>query len=445
MPRSDHPPLRLRLSALRADLLGVQKRLVADHDGFVRYRVLHRVFTLLADADANQRVFIGNLPGYGRSLQHDNLSLIIGQGLICSDGEMWRRQRTLTQPVFNRALLERVVEITATLVTEVVDGWERARERGEPVDVFSDMQTLAMRVMAVALFSHDPKTTANDFVDTVRLGLEVVVRRNISPVTVPLWIPTRLHRRFAGHLRAVDDFVAERIEERLADTDRYTDILSDLIRAYGEQAGQRRRELRDQVVTLFFAGFETTGTALAWTWHLLGQHDDEIAGRFREELARVLGGRAPTYDDLGTLDYTRQVIQESMRLHPPGYTLTRRAAAADEVDGHRIRQGDNLVIPVHAMHRMPQYWPEPDSFCPQRFAPGRMTAQQRRAYLPFAAGQRKCIGTNFAITEMLTVLAVAGQRVRLTPVDGHPVEAAPAVTQYPRHGLLMHVEPVGPA
>ncbi|MDY7089198.1 MAG: cytochrome P450 [Actinomycetota bacterium] len=437
MTGPDRRPVRLRLKRLRADLLGTQKRLVTSRGGFARYRVLHRVFTLLAGADANNRVFFDNLSGYGRGLQHKNLELIIGRGLICTDGEEWRQQRALTQPAFNRALLERVVAITSTLTSELLAGWDRARERGEPVEVFGDMQTLAMRVMSMSLFSHDPQTIDNDFVATVRVGLEVVVRRNLSPVTLPLWFPTTLHRRFRGHLRAVDRFVADRIDERFADNS-LTDILGDLIRSYGVHAPDHRRELRDQVVTLFFAGFETTGSALAWTWLLLSRNEESEA-RFHEELASVLGGRDPDYDDLSRLTHTRQVVQESLRLHPPVYTLTRRA----EVDDGPVHRGDNVLIPVHALQRMPEYWEDPEVFCPERFAPGRMTEAQRKVYTPFAAGRRKCIGTNFATTEMLTVLAVVGQRVRLRLVDGHSVRPAVAVTQYPAQGLPMYVLPVG--
>src|ERR1035438_4695813 len=216
MNRPNGEQIRFSLKALRADLLGTQKRLVKEHGGFVRYQVLRREFTLLADAEANQQVFISKLPTYGRSLQHDNLALLLGYGLICADGENWRRQRKLAQPTFDRALLARVAGITSMLMTDVLDQWERAGRRGEPVEVFSDMQGLAMRVIGMALFSHDLKTTSNDFAETVRVGTEVVFRRNISPVSLPLWFPTRLHRRLSHYMKAVDKFVYDRIDERLA-------------------------------------------------------------------------------------------------------------------------------------------------------------------------------------------------------------------------------------
>src|ERR1035438_6966098 len=163
MNRSNGEQIRFSLKALRADLLGTQKRLVKEYGGFVRYQVLRREFTVLADAEANQQVFISKLPTYGRSLQHDNLALLLGDGLICADGEDWRRQRKLAQPTLDGGLLAWVAGITSILLPDVLDQWERAGRCGEPVEVFSDMQGLAMRVIGMALFSHDLKTTSNDF------------------------------------------------------------------------------------------------------------------------------------------------------------------------------------------------------------------------------------------------------------------------------------------
>jgi cytochrome P450 len=304
----------------------------------------------------------------------------------------------MAQPAFGKATLARVVQDTGTLTTQLLADWEQAARRGEPVDVLTDMQHLAMRVIGMALFSRDlendlqagladtagadPRGTrgANCFTETVRAGVQVVALRNVSPGPLPLWVPTRLHRRFRRGLAAVDRFVYARIDERLADPGGYDDMLADMVRSYGDQAAaaDARRELRDQVVTLFFAGFETTAVALARTWLLLGQHQAAEA-RFHRELAAVLGGRAPGAEDLKALGYTGQVVQESTRMYPPGYALTHQVVADKEIAG-------------------------------------------------------------FATAEMMTVLAVAGQRVRLRPASAEPVTIIPAVTQRPAGGLPMLVE-----
>ena len=435
----DAAPVRYSLRELRATLLDTQKQLAQTRGGFARYQVLRHVFTLVASADANRRMFVEEPGSYPRGRQYDNLALLIGRGIICAEGADWQRQRKLVQPVFDKALMARVVEITGVLTTQLLASWDQARERGEQVDLLDDMQDLAMRVIGIALFSRDMRTTADCFTEAVRSGTSLVFLRNISPVPLPLWVPTRLHRRFRRAIAAVDRFVYERIDERLADPDGFDDIMGELVRAYGDGAGEMRRELRDQAITLFFAGFETTAIALAWTWLLLSRNPAAEA-RFHDELATVLGGRAPTPEDLKSLTYTNQVIAESLRIYPPVYTLTRTAAADDQVCGHQVRRGDNIVIPIHALHHMADYWDEPAAFCPERFAPGQLTDDQRGAYLPFSIGQRRCLGASFATVEMATVLAVAGQRVRLRHDPRTPVIPTPAVTQRPAGRLLMRVE-----
>jgi cytochrome P450 len=441
MQQSPSCPVRIPLREMRANFLGTQRRLVGEHGGFVRYQVLRRVFTLMADADASHQVFVRKPAAYRRGLQYDNLALAIGRGLLCSDGELWQRQRRLTQPAFNKATMARVVEITAALAAETLDEWGGT---SRPVDVFAAMQNLAMRTMSRTLFGQD-LPVADDLEAVLSLGLEIVMVRNISPLAPPMWLPLRRHRAFRKHLGAVDRLIYERIAERLADRDGYDDLLGDLIRAYlaaGEavQDGpQLRRELRDQAITLFYAGFETTAAALTWTWLLLSQNPEAEAS-FHAELESVLpGGRTPTLADLPRLSYTHQVIQESMRLYPPVYTITRQAVADDQAGRHRVRRGDDVVVPVHAMHRMAEYWDQPEDFRPERFT--RLTDVQRKAYLPFNAGPHRCLGASFATTEMLTALAVIGHRVRLTRSPDDPVEVQVAVTQRPKNGLLMRVEP----
>lgn len=444
-------PVRLSLRQLRADLLGTQKRLVKDRGGFARYQVLRRVFTLVASGEANQHIFVRRMRNYHRGSQYENLALVMGRGLICSDGPDWQRQRKLAQPAFDKLLMDRVAEITGALTKGLLASWDQAALRGERVEVLDDMEDLSMRVIGMALFSRDlqagPDSDVGDavsgapncFTEAARAGAAVAFRRNISPVPLPLWVPGRLNRRFRRARAAVDRFVYERIDERLRDGSSYGDMLDDLIRAYGADALRMRRELRDQAVTLLFASFETTAAALAWTWLLLSQNP-EVEKRFHDELEQVLGGHAPAPHDLRSLAYTSQVIKESMRMYPPVYSLTREAAADDQIGGHQVRRGDNIVIPIDVLHNMPEYWEEPTAFCPERFAPGRLTEAQRNAYMPFSFGQRRCLGANFATVEMLTVLATAGQRVRLRHTPGAPVTAKPAVTQRPAGGLQMRVE-----
>jgi cytochrome P450 len=199
------------------------------------------------------------------------------------------------------------------------------------------------------------------------------------------------------------------------------------------------KEVRDQVVTIFMAGHETTSQALSWTWYLLSQHPTAEA-KLHAELTAVLGGRTPRYDDLANLPYARMVIEESMRLYPPAHTLAREPVVADEILGHRVPAGAAILIVPWLLHRKPSLWENPDRFDPERFAPERASARPRFAYIPFGAGPRICIGAAFAMAEATLILATIAQRYRLHLKPGHPVEPQGLITLRPRYGLRMQLE-----
>jgi cytochrome P450 len=203
--------------------------------------------------------------------------------------------------------------------------------------------------------------------------------------------------------------------------------------------GMSAKEVRDQVVTIFMAGHETTAVALTWTWYLLSQHPAEEA-LFHAELDRVLNGQPPRFEDLARLRYTRMVLEESMRLYPPAHTISRQALEADVVEGRAVRKGSMITIVPWVLHRHRGLWDRSDVFDPERFAPERASARPRFAYIPFGGGPRICIGASFAMTEALIILAMLGQRYRLRLVPGHPVEPIGLITLRPRDGLRMILE-----
>ncbi|MDP3767798.1 MAG: cytochrome P450, partial [Dehalococcoidia bacterium] len=253
--------------------------------------------------------------------------------------------------------------------------------------------------------------------------------------------PTPTNLRFRRAMRTLDDIVYGMIEARRNNGADKDDLLSMLLEARDEETGEGMsdKQLRDEVFTMFTAGHETTAAALAWTWYLLSQHP-EAEGRLHNELGSVLSGRTPGLDDLQRLPYTRMVIEETLRLYPPVWSIGRMALREDTVLGYRIPAKGQVLLSSYVTHRHPEFWDEPERFDPERFAPERAASRPRYAYFPFGGGPRQCIGNEFAMMEAQLALATLAQRYRLRLVPGQVVEPEPAVTLRPRHGVMVTVE-----
>jgi cytochrome P450 len=297
------------------------------------------------------------------------------------------------------------------------------------------MMTTALEVVGRALFSHDLSGQAHDLVQAVLDALDVVVRRARSPLPLPVDWPTPGNRRLRRSLDTLDSAVAEMVAERRRHDPDCPDLLSMLLMARDEVDGRGfdDRQVRDEIVTLIVAGHETVASALTWTWHLLSEHPD-VEDRLHAEVDEVLGeGRRPTYADLPRLTYTRQVIDEALRLYPPAWVISRRAIVDELLHDHAVPAGSYVFVSPYVLHRTPQYWPDPDRFDPDRFAPG--ASVDRFAYIPFGAGPNLCIGRDFALVEATLLVAAVAARFTLDEVPGARVHAEPLVTIRPRGGL----------
>jgi cytochrome P450 len=300
-----------------------------------------------------------------------------------------------------------------------------------------------LHIISRAMFSSD----SDEIVDVVERGVseyQTTVRPNLLDLLhVPEWLTELISPRMAdGILDEFDASVDRLLTERGRAPDAEPkDLLARLIAARDTETGggMTAQEVRDQVVTIFMAGHETTAQALAWTWYLLSQHPAAEA-KLHEELASMLEGRTPCHEDVANLPYARMVLEEAMRLYPPAHTLGRQPIAADEVSGHRIPAGATVLIVPWMLHRKPSLWERPDRFEPERFSPERTAARPRFTYLPFGAGPRICIGAAFAMEEGILILATIAQRYRLRLKPGHPVEPQGLITIRPRYGLPMILE-----
>jgi cytochrome P450 len=298
------------------------------------------------------------------------------------------------------------------------------------------MTRLTLRVVGETLLGHDPTAEADRVGEALAFLLRIANDRTSRLLPLPPVLPTNENLRLRKALAALDSIVLRMIEERRKNGAHRPDLLAMLMEARDEETGAALddRQLRDEVMTIFLAGHETTANALTWTWYLLARYPAALRA-LQGELRDVLGGRAPGADDLARLPLTRATIEESMRLYPPAWIISRSVNGQDEIGGFEIPGRSLVFVSPYVVHRNPRLWPDPEGFDPQRF----MTPPPRGAYFPFGSGPRQCIGNGFASMEAELVLATLAQRVRFELVPGHPVAPEPSITLRPRYGVKMIV------
>jgi cytochrome P450 len=433
------------------------------------------------------------------TFQYNLLSTVTGKGLLTSDGDFWLRQRRLAQPAFHN----RRVADSAPMIVQAAEGmlarWDRRAQKGEPIDVAAEMMHVALQIVGKAMFSAEIGDQADQLATATLTVLDHIVGRARTFGVVPEWLPTTGNRKHKRAMRLLDGAVYGTIGarrsphpstpfrpnhgrdsaqnalptngkaeppsgsaqdgspafgENLEHPERSSavvraaeskdasldDLLALLMAAVDEQTGERMsaQQLRDESMTMLIAGHETVASALAWTWDLLARNPDAEA-RLHEELARVLGSRAPTADDLPRLKYTEMVFQEAMRLYPPAWIISRKAQDDDEIGGYHVPKGTLVVTSPYATHRMPELWPEPEAFCPERFSAEASAGRPRFSYYPFGGGPRLCIGSGFAMTEAVLIIATVAQRFTLRTLSDKPIAIEPGVTLRPKHGLAMGI------
>jgi cytochrome P450 len=388
-----------------------------------------------------QRVLLDNAGNYVKSRVARRLvEPGIGRGLLTSEGDAWRRQRRTMAPSFDHRSLMSYTPAMTEAAAALLARWDRLPE-GAPLDISGEMMRLTLKIIARTMFSTDADDIGPIVEEAVGRYQREVRPSLVDLLNLPDWWPRPGTRRWSHIFERLDAVIDRLVRRETVAGGETKDLLARLLEARDAETGRAMepRELRDQVVTIFMAGHETTAQALTWTWYLLSQHPTEEA-RLHAELERVLAGRAPRFEDLAQLRYTRMVLEESMRLYPPAHTMSREALAEDEIEGHRVAKGSVVSIVPWLIHRHRTLWDRPDAFDPERFAPERAAERPRFAYIPFGGGPRICIGAGFAMTEALIILAMLGQRYRLRLAPDAAVEPVGLITLRPRHGLPMRLE-----
>ena len=360
--------------------------------------------------------------------------VLLGEGLLTSEGQFWLRQRRLAQPAFHRDRILGYGTEMARLTAQMLDSWRD----GEVRDIHDDMIHLTMRIITRTMFGADLGDEEGDVGQSIEVAIREWNEMAFRPPFTDTW-PLPGNRRLKAAVERLDLLVYRLIRERRQSGADPGDLLSMLLSARDEDgSAMSDKQLRDEVLTLFGAGHETTANSLTWTWHLLGQHP-AVRQRLEAELGALLAGRLPTVADLPQLRYTTQVITESMRLYPPAWAISRDSVERVEIGGYPLTAGTLVITAPWVVHRDPRWFPEPEAFRPERWDGELEKRLPTYAYFPFGGGPRVCIGRQFAQMEAVLILAAVAQRYRMCPVEGHPVVPETTVTLRPRHGLQMRL------
>jgi cytochrome P450 len=426
------------IQAFQKDSLRFITRVAYEHGPVVRYRLGNLVMYAMNRPDAVQHVLQDNNRNYLKGDYFKILRAVAGNGLFTSEGAHWLRQRRLMQPSFHRQRIANFADIMTRRTQEMMMRWEPLARSGQALDFAQEMTDLTMTIISEAMFSTHFKDANHIVSKAIAHLLEDMNFRFVMPFYPHMRFPTPRNLAAQRALRVVDDAIYGIIHERQHKGVEGDDLLGMLMSARDEETGEAMSasQLRDEVVTIFIAGHETTALSLTWMFYLLSQHP-AAADRLYAEVEQVLGGRMAEMKDLPKLVYTRQVIDETLRLYPPAWITNRTALEADEVCGFPIPRGVIAAVSPYVTHRLPEFWPEPERFDPDRFLPENSAGRPRFAYIPFGAGPHQCIGNNFALVEATLIAATIAQRCRLALAPGEQVTPQTSLTLRPRGGLRM--------
>lgn len=417
------------------DPLAFMPKLQRDYGDIVTMRYYtFRVF-FISHPDYIEQVLVTDNRKFikGRILRKNRQ--LFGNGLLTSEGDFWLRQRRLAQPAFHRGRVASYADTMVRFASRMASEWRGGEER----DIHAEMMRLTLSIVAKTLFDADVDREAK----RVGHALEAIMQLNSDfrkLILTPTWLPTPRKIRATIATAKLNRIIYRFIDERRASGVDNGDLLSMLLAARDDDGSRMtNRQLRDEAITIFLAGHETTANALSWTWMLLAQNP-QVEAKLHEELDAVLGGRTPNVDDLPSLRYTGQVITESMRLYPPAWGMARIAIEDTEIGGYPIPKGCGVSLAQWVVHRDPRWFEAPLEFRPERWEGDLLKRIPRFAYFPFGGGPRQCIGNNFAVMEATLLLATLAQQFRISLTPGREIIPAASITLRPKTGIWGRIE-----
>lgn len=385
-----------------------------------------------------KQVLQSNHRNYEKDYGYDELALLLGRGLVTSRGDFWRKQRRIAQAAFYKSALVKMHEDMKIVAEQFIA--ELANKEGQTIDMSKEMMAVTAKIAMKTLFSKELTGDLKGIYDCISYSQEYVTKRFLNPLSIPFAYINGRHRKFKKKKQVMDNLINGLIEERRKLKGNYHDFLQILMDARYEDTGEPMPQelLKDELVTIFSAGHETSSNGMTWTLYLLSQHP-EILAKLRAEVQGICGKNVPTLENLKQLTYTRQVIEESMRLFPPVWAVGRYAKQADEWNGIPIEKNTVVVSLIYLLHHNPNIWENPEVFDPERFTAERAKARPKHHYMPFIFGPRMCIGNHFAMMEMQLLLPVLVQHFNFELVAEQKIALEPLVTLRPKFGMKMKV------
>jgi cytochrome P450 len=399
-------------------------------------------FFVVSHPDYVKHVLVTNNRNYKKAFSFNFLSYTLGKGLATNEGESWLRQRRIAQPAFHHKRLAALVHVMVEDTALLVDEWAAKARSGEAVHLVSDMMKTASAIVAHALLGTDVREQSEEIIELMTVINYQTTQKLINPLRSPMWLPTQDNLVLKKSIRRIDEIIYQIIEQRRINTARHFDLLSMLMDSRDAETGAQMNDLqlRDELVTLMLAGTETSANALSWSFILLMQHP-EVADRLRQEADAVLAGGPPDHTKLRALTYTTQVLNETMRIYPPGWITGREALDDDEIAGVPIPGGSQVYVSPFIVHRHPGFWENPNQFDPERFNEKQSKGRHKFAFFPFGGGPRYCIGNNFAMMEMQVILATLLRHFKISPLSSLPPAMNPMLTLKPLEPVLLRPEP----
>jgi cytochrome P450 len=417
-------------------------------DGFRRHGDVFRcqlgplVFHQLAHPDHVKHVLLDHQRNYPRSWFYDRAKVVVGEGLVTTEGPPWRRLRRIAQPAFHSQRIAALAGVMVDATRATIQKWQTFAQSGELFDVAAEFMALTLRIVGRTLLNIDLGGQTDRLGPALTTALEYAEYWLSHFLALPPGVPTPRNLRYRRAVETIDRVMYDIITRRRTSNGDASDLLSMILGTRDEETGEglTDRELRSQLLTFVEAGHETTAVALAWTIYLLDKHP-EADRRLRAEVTEVLDRRTPEVEDLPGLGFTRSVIEEALRLYPPVYAVARDAREEDEIGGFHIPAKSMIVLSPYVTHHHPEIWSDPERFDPDRFRPDRSAGRSRFAWFPFLGGPHQCIGQEFAMMEATIVVAMLVQAFRFNLAPGVTVEPKPMLSLRPRNGLWMTVTP----